>query len=100
MNTVISTQDLTKRFGDVLAVDRLNLRVGEGEIYGFLGLNGAGKTTTIRMLLGMIGPTQGEARIFGQRVRAGAHALWARVGYLVELPYAYPELTVRENLEA
>src|SRR5262249_49743390 len=65
----------------------------------FLGLNGAGKTTTIRMLLGMIQPTNGAAHLLGRPVHADARDLWAQVGYLVETPYAYPELTVRENLE-
>jgi ABC-2 type transport system ATP-binding protein len=99
MDSVITTADLTKRYGDRTAVDRLALQVGRGEIYGFLGLNGAGKTTTIRMLLGMVRPTTGSARLFGARVHAGARGLWSRVGYLVETPHAYPDLTVRENLE-
>jgi ABC-2 type transport system ATP-binding protein len=83
----------------VLAVDRVDLRVARGEIYGFLGLNGAGKSTTIRMLLGMIRPTAGHAELFGERVRADAIDLWRRVGHLVETATAYPELTVRENLD-
>ncbi len=99
MDSAIVTTGLTKRYGDLAAVDGLSLRVGRGEIYGFLGLNGAGKTTTIRMLLGMVRPTGGSASIFDVPVRADAPNLWARVGYLVETPYAYPELTVRENLE-
>jgi len=80
-------------------VQQLSLRVAEGEIYAFLGLNGAGKTTTIRMLLGMIKPTTGEAHVLGTQVRPGRREPWAKVGYLVEMPHAYPELTVRENLE-
>ena len=99
MNYAIETQDLSKHYGDVKAVEHLSLRVAEGEIYAFLGLNGAGKTTTIRMLLGMIRPTTGHARVLQTRVRPGEHAPWAAVGYLVEIPHAYPELTVRENLE-
>ena len=96
----IATSGLTKRYrGDVLAVDRVDLRVARGEIYAFLGLNGAGKSTTIRMLLGMIRPTAGYAELFGVRVHAGATELWQRVGHLVESATAYPELTVRENLE-
>ena len=94
------TSGLTKRYrGDVLAVDRIDLRVARGEIYAFLGLNGAGKSTTIRMLLGMIRPTAGHAELFGQRVHADATDLWRRVGHLVETATAYPELTVRENLD-
>ena len=99
MNWVIETENLGKRYGDKQAVQGLALRVAEGEIYTFLGLNGAGKTTTIRMLLGMIKPTAGSATVLGQRVRLGSRAPWAGVGYLVEMPHAYPELTVQENLE-
>ncbi|HEV8190495.1 MAG TPA: ABC transporter ATP-binding protein, partial [Ktedonobacterales bacterium] len=95
----ISADGLTKRYGAFCAVEDVSLRVGHGEIYAFLGLNGAGKTTTIRMLLGMIRPTSGSATLLGKRVDADARALWAQVGYLVETPHAYPELTVRENLE-
>jgi ABC-2 type transport system ATP-binding protein len=99
MNWIIETENLGKRYGDVTAVDGLSLRVAEGEIYAFLGLNGAGKTTTLRMLLGMIKPTCGSATVLGKRVRLGSREPWAQVGYLVEMPHAYPELTVTENLE-
>lgn len=95
----LASTDLGKRYGGVVAVDGLNLRVGRGEIYGFLGLNGAGKTTTIRMLLGMIRPTTGSAHVLGVPLARANAALWRRVGYTVEGPAAYPELTVRENLE-
>jgi ABC-2 type transport system ATP-binding protein len=97
----VATTGLTKRYGrDILAVDQVDLRVARGEIYAFLGLNGAGKSTTIRMLLGMIRPTAGSAELFGQPVRPDATALWARVGHLVESATAYPDLTVRQNLDA
>lgn len=99
MNWSIETEDLGKRYGEVHAVEGLSLRVAEGEIYAFLGLNGAGKTTTIRMLLGMIRPTRGSASVLGQHVRLGSREPWAGVGYLVETPHAYPELSVLENLE-
>jgi ABC-2 type transport system ATP-binding protein len=99
MNFPIETQDLGKRYGDVRAVEHLSLRVAEGEIYAFLGLNGAGKTTTIRMLLGMIKPTTGYATVLQTRVSVGNRQPWESVGYLVEIPHAYPELTVSENLE-
>jgi ABC-2 type transport system ATP-binding protein len=96
----IATSGLTKLYGrDVLAVDQVDLRVARGEIFAFLGLNGAGKSTTIRMLLGMVRPTAGHAELFGERVTAGATGLWRRVGHLVESATAYPELTVRENLD-
>ncbi len=100
MKWIIETENLGKRYGKVTAVEGLSLRVGEGEIYAFLGLNGAGKTTTIRMLLGMIRPTTGTATVLQEPVRLGSRKPWAQVGFLVETPHAYPELTVRENLEA
>ncbi len=99
MKWAIETQNLSKRYGDLTAVNDLSLRVAEGEIYAFLGLNGAGKTTTLRMLLGMIKPTHGSATVLGKRVRLGSREPWDQVGYLVEMPHAYPELTVIENLE-
>jgi ABC-2 type transport system ATP-binding protein len=95
----IETDGLTKRFGDVTAVDHVDLRVGVGEIYGFLGLNGAGKTTAIRALLGMIRPDEGQVRLLDQAVGPSGRGPWARVGHLVESPSAYPELSVRENLD-
>ncbi len=96
----VATDGLTKRYpGDVLAVDGIGLEVARGELYAFLGLNGAGKSTTIRMLMGMITPTAGEARVLGEPVRADAPGLWSRVGHLVDVATAYPELTVRENLD-
>jgi ABC-2 type transport system ATP-binding protein len=100
MNTAIQTYNLTKHYGKVTAVQDLSLRVERGEIYAFLGLNGAGKTTTIRMLLGMVRPTAGAAEVLGRRIHPGERQPWRSVGHLVETPYAYPELTVRENLEA
>ena len=100
MVTAIETDNLIKRYGAVTAVEGLTLRVEQGEIYAFLGLNGAGKTTTIRMLLGMVKPSAGQVRILGTSLPTGDRQLWNAVGYLVETPHAYPELTVRENLEA
>src|SRR6266498_4792781 len=99
MNIVIETDQLVKRYGVVTAVDAVSLRVARGEIYGFLGLNGAGKTTTIRALLGMIRPSSGVVSLFGEPIGPGGCGPWRRVGHLVETPAAYPELTVRENLE-
>ena len=100
MNWIIETENLSKHYREVKAVEQLSLRVAEGEIYAFLGLNGAGKTTTIRMLLGMIRPTTGYVSVLNTRVGPGQRAPWKDVGYLVETPHSYPELTVRENLEA
>jgi ABC-2 type transport system ATP-binding protein len=99
MNYAIETNSLSKFYGDVRAVNSVNLRVGIGEIYGFLGLNGAGKTTTIRALLGMVCPSKGNVKVLGQALGQGGRGPWARVGHLVESPSAYPDLTVRENLD-
>src|SRR5688500_12157338 len=95
---VIETRALTKRYGDaVVAVDGLDLRVRRGEVYGFLGPNGAGKTTTLRMLLGLVRPTSGQATVLG--ARPGAPSGLARVGALVEAPAFYPYLSGRDNLQ-
>lgn len=99
MNDVINTVNLTKIYNDVRAVNNVNISVQKGEILGFLGLNGAGKTTMIRILLGMIKPTSGQCYLQGKKVSTGDVSLWSDVGYIVETPYSYPELTVRENLE-
>ena len=93
---VIETHDLTKRYGDLVAVDGLTLRVRRGEVYGFLGPNGAGKTTTLRMLLGLVRPTAGSATVLG--ARPGSPAGLARVGALIEGPGFYPFLSARDNL--
>jgi len=99
MEEVIRTEKLTKQYGNLRAVDTVSLQVRKGEIYGFLGLNGAGKTTTISLLLGMIHPASGSAFLWGRKVGADCCDVWEKVGYLVETPSAYPELTVWENLE-
>lgn len=99
MTLAIETKQLEKRYGNFKAVCDLSLQVNPGEIYAFLGLNGAGKTTTIRMLLGMIKASSGVATVLGQTNDPENLSLWSKVGYLVETPHAYPELTVRENLE-
>ena len=99
MELTIETHGLSKNYGPVHAVNSIDLRVGRGEIYGFLGLNGAGKTTTIRALLGMIRPSAGSVRVLGQAVGPNGRGPWRSVGHMVERPSAYPELSVRENLE-
>ncbi|HUX39345.1 MAG TPA: ABC transporter ATP-binding protein [Rectinemataceae bacterium] len=95
----IETQGLTKSYGPVRAVRGIDLRVKRGEVYGFLGRNGAGKTTTIRILLGLVRPEAGEARILGSSLREDRRGLLSKVGFFVETPTAYPKLTARENLE-
>ena len=99
MDALIRTENLSKHYGKLKAVNNVSISVNRGEIYGFLGLNGAGKTTTIRMLLGMVGPTSGAAYLNGVKVTPGNPAMWKDIGYLVEVPYSYPDLTVRENLD-
>ncbi|MBI4908566.1 MAG: ABC transporter ATP-binding protein [Acidobacteria bacterium] len=92
----IETCELTRRFQSRIVVDRLELRVAQGDVYGFLGPNGAGKTTTIRMLLGLIRPDEGKVRVFDEPFQS---RLLGRIGSLVETPSLYPHLTGRENLE-
>ena len=94
--TVVTTDRLTKRYGHRLAVDAVSLSVRRGEVYGFLGPNGAGKTTTLRMLLGLIRPTGGQAAVCGSA--PGAPTALARIGALVEGPGFYPYLSGRDNL--
>ncbi len=95
---IIQTENLTKRFGDTLAVDNVSINVRQGEIYGFLGLNGAGKTTTIRLILGMIKPDSGSVSLFGKEIIQGSD-IWKDIGYMVEAPDSYPNLSVKENLK-
>ncbi|MEV4624594.1 ATP-binding cassette domain-containing protein, partial [Asanoa sp. NPDC049573] len=95
---VVAFAGVTKRYGDVVAVDDVSLRIRRGDIYGLLGLNGAGKTTLIRLLPGMVRPTAGVVSVFGEPIGPRTRRVWARVGHLVEAPSAYPELTVLENL--
>ncbi|MBF8184739.1 ATP-binding cassette domain-containing protein [Nonomuraea sp. K274] len=93
----MEVEGVVKRYREVTAVDHVSLQLQAGQIYALLGLNGAGKTTLIRMLLGMIAPTRGSVHVLGAAVSAGDRSAWARTGYFVEAPTAYPELTVREN---
>ena len=95
----IKTVNLSKKYGKNLVVNDLNLSIKSGEIVGFLGLNGAGKTTTMRMLLGLIKPTSGEYYIQGNKVDQYNLEVLNEIGYIIETPYSYPELTVQENLE-
>jgi ABC-type multidrug transport system ATPase subunit len=95
---MIQTRQLTKRFGPILAVDRLDLDVREGDIYGFLGANGSGKTTTVRMLLGLVLATSGEVDLMGKPMPGAARSVLPSVGALVEGPAAYAHLSGRANL--
>ena len=95
----IKTVNLSKKYGKTLVVNDLNLSISSGEIVGFLGLNGAGKTTTMRMLLGLIKPTSGECYIQGNKIDKYNVEVLNEIGYIIETPYSYPDLTVQENLE-
>ena len=98
MSSAVAVQELTKKFGDFTAVDRVTFEVEPGEIFGFLGPNGAGKTTTIRMLSGLLQPTSGEARVAGFDVRTETEAVKHRIGYMSQLFSLYGDLTVDENI--
>ena len=95
---VIETKNLTKQYGTQKSVADLNIHVKQGRIYGLLGRNGAGKTTTMKMLLGLTQPTSGEVTIWGQPLRTNEKKLLPRIGYLIESPGFYPNLTATENL--
>lgn len=95
---MIIAQGLTRRFGQLVAVDRLDLEVHTGEVFGFLGPNGAGKTTTVRMLAALIAPTSGTAEIAGQRLGAANREIRRRVGVLTETPGLYRRLSAWDNL--
>src|SRR3981081_4720645 len=99
MPTAVEARELTKMYGELVAVDRLTLDVNVGEVFAFLGPNGSGKTTTIRMLCGIISPTSGEARVLGFDVATQSEAIKARIGYMSQRFALYEDLTVRENLE-
>jgi ABC-2 type transport system ATP-binding protein len=96
----IAARSLFRIYDGEPAVDGIDLAVDSGEIHAIVGLNGAGKTTLMRMLLGMVTPTSGTALLDGQDVAEAPPEMWAKVGCLIETPFAYPELTVRENLSA
>lgn len=99
MTPIIRTDRVSKMFKKgVKAVQKVSLTVNRGEIYGLIGLNGAGKTTLIRMLLGMARPTKGRCFLYGKRVTQTSYSLFKNIGYMIENPKSYPELTVKENL--
>jgi ABC-2 type transport system ATP-binding protein len=97
-NLVLETKNLTKHYGDFVAVDNLNLSIKKGEVFGLLGPNGAGKTTTILMLLGLTEPTKGQVRVLGFDPARQPLSVKARVGYMPDQVGFYDELTARENL--
>jgi ABC-2 type transport system ATP-binding protein len=95
---MILASGLTKRYGNLIAVDNLNLEVQRGELFGFLGPNGAGKSTTIRMLIGLLRPTAGTACVAGYDIQRETLAVKANIGYLAEHAFLYDKLTGREFL--
>ncbi|HEX2257884.1 MAG TPA: ABC transporter ATP-binding protein [Afifellaceae bacterium] len=97
--TAIQVRGLTKRFGDLVAVDHVDLELAGGEIVGFLGPNGSGKTTTIRMICGLLRPDEGEGTALGYDIRTEAERIKAETGYMTQRFSFYEDLTIRENLE-
>lgn len=98
MNKAVTTDKLTKKFGNFVATNEITFDVAEGEIFGFLGANGAGKTTAIRMLCGLLKPTSGEARIAGYDVYRQTEHIKQVIGYMSQRFSLYEDLTVRENI--
>ena len=94
----IEAEGLTKRFGSFTAVDHVSFKIREGEIFGFLGSNGCGKTTTMRMLTGLLTPTEGSAELFGKPIEAESMESRLKLGYMTQLFSLYNELTIRQNL--
>ncbi|MDC7224183.1 MAG: ABC transporter ATP-binding protein [Spirochaetales bacterium] len=97
--STVSVRNLTRRFGDFTAVDRISFTVKKGEIFGFLGANGAGKTTTIRMLCGLLAPTEGEGKVAGYDMKRESGKIKGSIGYMSQKFSLYDDLTARENLE-
>jgi ribosome-dependent ATPase len=95
----IDAKGLTQRFGDFTAVDHVTLSIERGEIFGFLGSNGCGKSTTMKMLTGLLTPTEGTATIFGSSVEAGSMEVRENLGYMTQAFSLYGEMTIRQNLE-
>lgn len=95
---IIQTKDLTKIYGEQTVVDRVNIHIRQGKIYGLLGRNGAGKTTIMKMMMGLTRITKGEIEIFGQRVETHQKDIYPRIGAIIEAPGFYPNLTGAENL--
>ncbi len=96
---VIQTENLTKQYDRKAVVNKLNIHVEKGKIYGLLGRNGAGKTTTLRMIMGLLAPTSGKVSIFGDSFTKDKKVIYRRIGSMIETPSFYENLTGKENLE-
>lgn len=99
MTRAIEARDLTRRFGSFTAVDRISFDVGQGEVFGFLGANGAGKTTAIKMLIGLLEPSEGHATVAGHDVKRERREIRRNIGYMSQRFSLYNDLTVIENVE-
>ena len=97
-DSAIHAHELTRRFGDFTAVDRISFEVETGEVFGFLGANGAGKTTAIRMLIGLLQPSGGAARVAGHDLATESEAVKRSIGYMSQRFSLYEDLTPRENI--
>src|SRR6476660_8402962 len=96
---MIETRDLTKMYGDLYALNRLNLKLSQGDVYGFIGPNGAGKTTTMRILATLLNPTFGEANVCGYSIYTGAKDIRRSIGYMPDFFGVYDDMKVTEYLE-
>jgi ABC-2 type transport system ATP-binding protein len=96
MKNVVATKDLVKKFGDLTAVDNLNLKLPKGEVFGFIGPNGSGKTTAIKMLCGLLKPTSGESYVLGKKIPNTS--IYPRIGYMPQETALYMDLTVKQTI--
>ncbi len=99
MQPIIETTGLTRRFGDLTAVDHLDLSVAQGEIFGLVGPDGAGKTTTLRLLCGLLDPTEGSARVAGYDSARQSQSVKDHIGYMAQRFGLYQDLSVQENMD-
>lgn len=99
MDIILKTHELTKKYKNALVVDRLNMTIKKGEIYGFLGQNGAGKTTTLKMIMGLTKITKGSIEVFGDEIKSNNYKYKNRIGAIIETPGFYPNLSVGHTLD-
>jgi len=99
MEPILKTMDLTKKYKNEIVVDKINMTINKGDIYGFLGRNGAGKTTTLKMIMGQTSLNSGYIEVFGENISYKNYQYKSRIGILTETPAFYPKLTAKDNLE-